>query len=420
MSTLHAVPTDLETVALTGWLLPGEGTAVDPAEVRDDLRALGLLGTVEAGSLAAGEPCLVVLLGTPDERVLTLREGKVVPGRDLADLGPELARMLGGTLEIEEHEFSPHAGPELALADGAEDEGGCCGGGCCGGTAEETDQDAGQLPGHPDVVAFRGGSELWPLLARTAGTPVTALAADGWSVVNLEDTFTDLSEHAWLGSELPLVHLFRVEDDRFIQVRTDARIDAEEHLLAPLPAVLPTFSTAEVSDERAGWLTSPHLLPDSAARAVAGARAFAHVDLAELAGVLDQPCDGRWSARVLDLLGLPTLVADLHEGRVSPAGGTWVEPAGLLRAGWDMARFYEDAPAEEVRRRGPVGRFYGLTRQRPDIAAGVLVAKTALAAGLLAAGRRRDSRALRALGWSGAAEVALDAALVLRQVLRRR
>jgi len=408
------------TVALTGWLLPAPGERVDPVEARDDLRALGLLGTVESGPLDQDEPCMVVLLGTEDEQVLTLRRGAVVPGRQLGDLGPELARMLGGTLEIEEHEFTPHAGPELALASDADpDAGGCCGGGCCGGDAAE-DEETGEFSGHRDVLAFRGGSELWPLLARSVGSPMSAHAVRGWSVISTEETYADLSDHVWMGSELPLVHLFRLGDDRFVEVRTDPAVLGEDHLLAPLPALLPTFDTTEVDDPRVAWLTSPHLLPGSAARAVVASRAFAHVRLEELVEALDQPCDDQWSARVLALLGVPAVVADLHEGRVEDTAGTWVEPAGLLRATWDMARFYEDAPAEEVLRRGPLGRFYGLTRQRPDIAVGWLLTKSAVAAGLLALGRRRDSRALRVLGWSSVGEAALDAALVTRQVLRRR
>lgn len=205
---------------------------------------------------------------------------------------------------------------------------------------------------------------MLPLLARDVGSSLTWTGVDGWTVLRLDEAGADLRAHAVLRDEAPVVTLHRDGDRRWIDVVT--------HVGVPPGTMLsPTPEPGEAPEE----------VPGESAALVAASRHFAHLDVVALAAAVESPGDGGWSARVLAALELPVLAADVHEGRTDLPGAVAVEPMGVRGAIRAAVRQYEDAPPEEVARRGALGRWQGAVAARPAL--GLLTALPEAAIGLL-------------------------------------
>ncbi|MGN0065750.1 MAG: hypothetical protein ACI379_16050 [Nocardioides sp.] len=214
------------------------------------------------------------------------------------------------------------------------------------------------------VVVGRLRPHMLPLLARDVGSALVWASVDGWTVLRLDEAGADLRGHAVLRDEVPVVTLHRDGHGRWIDVVT--------HVGVPPGTVLsPTGEPPLEPDEVPG---------ESAAR-VAASRHFAHLDVVAVAAAVESPDDEGWSARVLAALGLPVLAADVHEGRTELPGAVAVEPMGVGGAIRAAVRQYEDAPPDEVARRGALGRWQGAVAARPSL--GLLTALPEAALGLL-------------------------------------
>lgn len=382
---------DVTLRPLLGWIHPADGEAVDAAAVLAYLRRHGVVGSVQSGAVGVDEPCTIVLLVDDVERVQVVRDGKVRAGSPLDTFGPTLARELDVELYVGDSQFGDV------------------------GADDEDDDEA------PDVALCRVVDSALPLLAHDLG-PLSASSVDGWTLVRFDTSWVDVDDHGWMGGDLPLVVLRRSGRTREIQVVT-RWTEQHGHALTREPDLMPAFT--EMQGPAMAALTNPHLAADSDLRAVLSHPRFRHLDLLEVAMVLQSPMDEWWSGRVLTALGLPVLAADVHEGRDELPDPTRLGPTSLGRSFVDTVLRYHDAPAEEVARRTPYGKLYDRVQRHP-IAAGATFTTEALASGALLAAAVRPGRgslartALLSAGIVGLVDASMGAVLAVRRFGRRR
>ncbi|GGD21151.1 hypothetical protein GCM10007231_20370 [Nocardioides daphniae] len=335
--------------------------------------------------MGVDEACTIVLLVDDVDRVQVLRDGKVRAGAPLSTFGPALAESLG---------------LELVIGDEA------------WGGFEEGDEEEDV----PDVMLCRAVDSSLPLLAHDLGA-LDATHVGGWTLVRFDEAYVAPDDHGWLPSDLPAVLLHRHGRTREIQVLT-AWNDTIGHALTHEPHLQPAF--AEVDDPAVAGLTNPHLAVDSDLREVLTHPRFRHLDVAKVADVLQSPMDEQWTARVLAALGLPTLAADVHEGRAELPDSSRFEAASMARSVVDTVLRYYDAPAEEVARRTAYGRLYDRVQRNRVATGAVLTAEVAASAAMLTAGVRPGrSAAARTALVSGAVFTLLDAAMGTALAVRR-
>lgn len=388
MSTTSA---DVTLRPLLGWIHPADGEAVDPAAVLAHLRRQGVVGSVQSGAIGVDEPCTIVVLVDDVERVQVVRDGKVGAGAPLTSFAPALAR----DLEVE-----VLLGDELY------------------GEVDAAGDDTEEVP---DVALCRTVASSLPLLAHDLGA-LDASTVEGWTLVRFEEEWVDLDEHGWLGSDLPLLVLRRNGRSREIQVVTRWH-EPSGHALTREPDLMPAFT--EMEGPAMAVLTNPHLGADSDLRAVLAHQRFRHLDLLEVATVLQSPMDEWWSGRVLTALGLPVVAADVHEGRAELPDPTHVGTTSLGRSLVDTVLRYYDAPAEEVERRTAYGRLYDKVQRHP-VAAGTVLTTEAVASGAMLAAAVRPGRgaaartALLSAGVVGLLDATMGAVLAARRFRGRR
>ncbi|MBE7325380.1 hypothetical protein IEQ44_12015 [Nocardioides sp. Y6] len=388
---MSATSADVTLRPLLGWIHPADGEAVDPAAVLAHLRRHGIVGSVQSGAIGVDEPCTLVVLVDDVERVQVVRDGRVGAGAPVTSFAPALGR----ELEV-----------EVLLGDefyGDVDAGG-----------EDT-------PELPDVALCRVVDSALPLLAHTLG-PLDASVVDRWTILRFEEEWVDVEQHGWLGGDLPLLVLRRNGRSREIQVVTRWN-DSSGHALTREPDLMPAFT--EMEGPAMAALTNPHLAADSDLRAVLAHPRFRHLDLLEVASVLQSAMDDGWSARVLTALGLPSLAADVHEGRAELPDPTHVGATSLGRSLVDTVLRYYDAPHEEVRRRTPYGKLYDRVQRHPVAAGAMITTEVAASVAALAAGVRpgRGTAARTALlsaGVVGLLDATMGAVLATRRFRRRR
>lgn len=397
-----------------GWLHPDVDGRIDHEAVLRHLREQRVIGAVQSSDPGVEGLCSIVLLLDDVERVQVVRDGKVAAGAPLSRFGPELAEALGVDLEIAGDYFEDPAREFDEDAD--------------------TEADAPEGSGEPDWEALIGEQEDDPahdvLIARVVESSLPTLAHslrcslsaghdDGWTIIQLDDAWVDLSEHGWMPGDLPAIRLSRVDDTRHIQVLS-AWNDPVGLFLTRRPDLIATFTAAEVDHPGLAELTNPHLSPDSDTVALLAGRRFGHLDPTTLTDALQSPMDDGWLTRVLSAMGLPTLAGDLIEGRRTLIAPVRVEYSSGWRALVDTLVRYVDAPASEVARRTPIGKFYAKVYGSTPLGVATVAAETVAAAALLARARRSGTGAGARRGLvAGAGFLLVDAVSGLTIIGRR-
>lgn len=408
---------------LLGWLHPREDTAVDPDAVLSFLRERGVIAAIDAEPREEGESVELAIAVDGQERVMVVRDGQVTTGRLLDLVATELAAQLDVALTIGEHLFSPDPDESADSADSAdsgaasdeaaESDDDTCGDDCGCAEAEAPATDGSGT--HPDALMARIPRSFMPQVVHDLGSGASASFVDGWTVALFDTDAVDATEHAWLGNETPVAQLSRQGETRWIGLLTGWQLTGGP-LLTRLTDMVGTFTATDVAHPLVTAVTNPHLATDSELSALLEAKQFAHLAAADVASALQTPMDENWSSRVLAALGLPTLVADVHEGRTELPDPVRYDVEGPLKALGQMLKGYEDATDEEIAARSWFGRYYGAVRNRPALAAATVAGKAALAGYLLT----RQPRWARGLGWYFASDAAMDAVLTARKVTQKR
>lgn len=406
------------------WLHPGATRLFDAGAALAYLREARVLASVQAGPVEVGEPADAVLLLDDDDRLIVVGEdGVVTRGEALETFGPRMARDLALDVETAEQYFAAPGRLPVVEADDdpvpdeahdeTREEAQGCGGDCGCGAFDPTG-----LPG--DVLVSRRVDSFLPMVAHHAEAGLEHAWVEGWNVARFDRACVDLSDDAWLPHEVPAVVLITDGDTRYVEVLTGWGIFPGE-MLTRLLDLTPTFTTDEVDHRFVPGLANLHLLPDSDLHRVLNSPHFRGRDKAAVAHALQSPPDAGWSARVLAALGLPTLAADVHEGRAELPGARRVEARSGLRTLFDSVVGYHEAGEEEVSRRTPFGKAYAWVQARPAAAGAWYAAESATAATLLLrANRPGRSRGARAAVRAVAATLLLDAAVGVALRSRRR
>lgn len=327
------------------------GTA-DASAHREWLAAQGVLAAL--GAVEDGAPAHLNL-AMRNGRPLVVRDGQLATPFSVLELLTDLTTAAGGLVEVPEYkEFVgdktldtrpvtlwPSAQPVLLSR---------------GETA----------PGFTEAVLVRHSS----------GT------ADGWTVTRF-DREVPVVGREWMAGDLPGVWLHA---DRTIALQTAPGQRPQvvlQHFRAPEPVDL-----AFIGDEPAGYaealaaLRNPQLSASSELAALADEPFFDRVDPVAVAAALQAPITEDWSAGVLAALGLPTLAAEVSEGRAQ-VPGTEPNPAenvpSLLRSLRDLDQAAErDSGAANL-----VYRLYGTSTRHPLLALTTIIPEILVGVALL-------------------------------------
>lgn len=296
-------------------------------------------------------------VGAPDSRgvlpVALFAEGWTpsrIPGtsRLLVDALGEAATASGIGVMLEDGIFIGDAGPEI-----------------------DAPPDPGSPDvGSPDVLLGRLDHEMLPLLAHHVGSPLRwDHLEDGFVLVRFEERGAQLQEEAFLSDELPVVALTTVGGQRYCSVLVQSGLLPGQTLTRQEPWV-PTYGSEVAHPElRAALpaLDELHLTPEEAVTALVDSPHLPGCDEGALRAALVSPADDEWSGRVLSALGLPTLAAEVHEGR-SPFAGTYVAPQKALPTVAAAVRGAIPRTADEMRKHGRAGHLVAASLTRPTLA----------------------------------------------------
>jgi len=425
-------------VAARGWLHPRAGERVDTRRTLAVLRERGVLAGVQEEQPGVDDLCDLTLLLDDEGRVLVQTSAGVVGGPGLHDFAPELAEALGAAIEIdgEFHDVDP-VSTDVGAPGGGEgrDSGDMLPVGSEGADGEADDfvEDfTGEFHdelfvlgdperGAPDVLLGRVVPSALPQLAAFVGSGLVAGHVDGWTLVRFDEDGLPVSEHGWLPGDLPVVHLTRVGDHRYVQVVTSFGLGPSV-LLTRHGEQVTTYGPDEVDPTLVDTLVDSHLAPGSELHQLVSSKHFGDVDARTLAEALQQPMDEHWVTGVLRALGLPALAGDVLEGRAEVPSPTRVEARSQLGALGETLRRYYDAPPEEVARRTPYGRAYAALTATPKRVGAAVALEGALAAWLLVRSRRHSGlrrTLLTTAGVGAAVDVAFHAALAPLKFRRR-
>lgn len=178
-----------------------------------------------------------------------------------------------------------------------------------------------------------------PLLARRIGCAVDVTTVDGWSLVRPVNGWAQMHRHRFTDTEVPAVALTVIGGTRYVAVLPTPGYLPGDSLtrLAPWRSPLTAADVAHLPDsDRAAtesvlaWFADPQVEPDNALERLR-ADGF-DLDAAAVGSALQSAPDAQWSVRVLSALGLPTLAADVHEGRAELPDAVRVAPGGLRTA----------------------------------------------------------------------------------------
>lgn len=310
-------------VFLSGELFPARGKRTpDREDVRVALRDLGVLAAVDLPAVddtphsiswhlpsAAVEFCV---LGTAS--------GEVARIHDTGELSvKEVARHLSDRFTA-----AVYLGDEVAEwsePSDLDDE--------LSGFLAETSASEDSRPGL-SVVVTRCPPEQVMSRVRTSAE-LWALTTDGWTVVVTDDpTYVLHRPSTWRDGDWPVIVLSAPSTMRLVDV-----LAGEEHT-CPLYGRAPVVRTFDPSDVDAQWHTAiallgaPHHRPDSHLPHVLDLPDFASVDREGLTHALDRPYDERYLGHVLAALRLPTVAADVFEGRRDTSGFERLTNEGLM------------------------------------------------------------------------------------------
>ena len=327
LRTLRPVP-DLITPAW-GNVHPLGGATIDPEALVGAMRAAGLLGAVAEGSPGAGASVEVLVLVDEAQRVWQRGPGGPTPGPSEVAAAELLAAATGWAVDLGE----ASVGPEGSVLDEQ-------------GFWVLPDRPVPAPPATPvtdppDVLVCRADPERLGVLARASSSELDVTVVDGWSVVRFCRPDARLHAHQFAADEVPALALSRVGGVRYASVLT-GRGWLPGFSLSRQPVLLPSWGPddlhgvdpdlAATLTEVAAWCANQHLEVASEASLLVAEPGFTHVAVAELAAALAEPVPERWSTRVLEVLGLPVLAADVHEGRADLPGARRVQPSGRWAA----------------------------------------------------------------------------------------
>lgn len=312
-----------DVVLLSGELFPARGQSTpDREEVRVALRELGVLAAVDLPPVDDTQHSASWYLPTSavEFAVLGAPSGGVAGIHDAGALSvKEVARHLSDVFRA-----SVYLGDEVAESSepsDLDDE--------LSGFLAETSASEGSRPGL-SVVVTRCPPEQVMSRVRTSAE-LWALATDGWTVVVTDDPTHVLHRPTtWRDRDWPVVVVSAPGTMRLVDV-----IVGESHT-CPLYGRPPVARTFEPREVAAQWhpalavLAAPHHRPDSHVAHVLDLPDFAAVDLEGLVHALDQPYDERYLGRVLGALRLPTVAAEVFEGRRDTSGFERLTNEGLL------------------------------------------------------------------------------------------
>ncbi len=311
-----------------GWLHPLIDAEVDTDGVLAVFGRHSALAALDGTPTGPGVSREFVVLADPDDRAVTLADGRLRPGPVVADLAQELVASTGHAVEVGSVMLAIDVGEEQRTY----------------GSPLDTEEEAARAAAHRDVLLGRLAEESLPLLARHVGSPLEVWEVDAPQgpcvMVRPTEPGARLHEHRFPTPELPVVALTRMGGTRSVTVLThpghlpDVFLTHREPWLAALSpddaADLPPVEAAALS-RALTWFAAPHLAPDSElSRLVAVGPPG--LDAAAIARALQSPDDDGWWNRVLSTLGVPGVLADLAEGRPVPGAPRRVEMAGLRTA----------------------------------------------------------------------------------------
>ncbi|MET1036218.1 MAG: hypothetical protein ABWX68_13370 [Arthrobacter sp.] len=412
---------------LSGVLIPADDRALDPEAVRVFLRRHSVLGSVVprggddgpdgiAGE-AGGVPVGLTVAADAKQRVLLNAPEGPAPGMSVGELAGLMAREFSGAVVLGDEYESGRPEP-----DGGDDEEGAEG-------ANPGVED-GEAPvvglRRPDVFVTSLRPEYWGAVAKEAGSAIRAAEVDGRTIIQLTSATAGLEYYAWFKKDLPVMGLSDGPGGRCLGVLCRWGL-LPGHVLSRMPAESPSFGVEEVpagSRDIVEGLMDPHRRADSALRGLLAEPMFRHLDFDAMRGALRQPDDERYLGRLLELLGQPTVAAEIFESGAPLPESELVEPAGawkdLMRS---MDRHVDEAPAR-TGSENPFTRWAAAWYGQPRKAFFTIVPEALAGAAGVAWALAAEDRPgwLTAVGVVGALlvlDAVLDTAIVVRTLRRR-
>lgn len=316
--------------------LPDAGT--DAAPYRAWLAEHGVIAAVGTGPDGA----VHLNLATRDGRPLVLVDGTVQTPWTVVDLLNRLTSEVGGAIEVADYQ-SVVGDPSVPVTPAP-----------------------AATPAHTVLLSHRtAAGQPGFTIGSTVG--YLAGAVEDWSVVRFNHDVPEVGLD-WASDELPAVWL---RSDRSIAVQTAPGPRPQvvlRHFPAPPPVELLTeegpgeYSAAMVA------LHDPQLSSNSEMRLLAEEGwGSGDLDLLAVSEALQSPHDDAWSTRVLESLGLPTVAADVAEGRCEvPGDGTALDT-------WHSVRALEQAADHHPRSASLASRLYGTSTRHPLMALSTIV-----------------------------------------------
>jgi hypothetical protein len=388
------------------------------------LREHRLVGAVDRSPRREGDGLTFQIVLDAAGRAVCLDEtGVLTPGSRLDDVRTVLGDELRMQVQLVDDEFPED---DVAVADIAGDD------------VELSPTEAGldvvddALWPEPDslIVLFSRRGPGWAgLVAREVGSVVEAGIHGGWSAFRFRGFPSGLATRA-SRSELPLVVVSLDEHQHphaYVEVVTTAprwwrRDDAPGgHILFPFSYFYadPVFEVDEGANDATRRvlrvLAEPALLAgsDVDGLVIDTALAVDAVALHRAVKPIQGDSAGPLPARIADIvtaIGVPSVLASAALGDDAMPGGRRYEPSGVHALLLDLVHDGVGALRPVDRSPGPLARLDQWTRRRPERMIAIAAAETAVAAALIIAAVRTDTRWRRAAGATGVT-LAIDALL---------
>lgn len=288
-----------------GWIHVPVDADPDPEPYRSWLRERGVLASV-GNSDQLPHRMLDIGLVTRDGRPVMLRAGNLSSPVGTRDLFTTMTSTLGGLVELDDWDEMigdldarvPLESEEMAAW-----------------TPPTT-----SAPASGEVLMARMSPETLDQVLRV-GTTVSdvALHEHGeWTVARFDPKGVEPSS-GWPAEELPAVWLQGTDQRHIVVVVDNAGEETDDVFLGRWRAPEPVLDMDLVTDEARillEHLQNPHLGPHGGLADLVAMPFFADVDPVALSAELQSDMDDFWSSRVLKAMGLPTIAADIHEGRM--------------------------------------------------------------------------------------------------------
>lgn len=316
-----------------GWIHPAPGATVG-AEVLAVLGEHGALAALAAPGPLPGSSREFVVLTDSDDHVACVGAAPwVESGVLLHDLASELALRTAHAVDLGDVVV---AHPDVTLEDAL---------------APATEPTTPDPALYSTVLCGPIQPGTLPALARKIRSPLQVSGVEGregWLLLRPTEPSGQTHQHHFGPHDLPVVALSRAWGERAVSVLATPGYLPGVYL-CHLPPWQSSFALEAIDHlepghratvaEALAWFADPHLAPDSELQVLCTSGGFgSSVDAERVAAALQTPDDDRWSERVLEALGLPTVLADVHEGRADMPQDHLVEPGGLGTALADLLR----------------------------------------------------------------------------------